>query len=90
MTIEKMPGKKEKRKALKNVLPGSVVRFPETPLEEVFTKDAPAIYMVVDDKTNPPDRITLISLDGKGCLIKRDADREVIEHDATIQIGKAI
>lgn len=86
--IRKPSEKTEKIQHLKDVPPGSIIRLANVPFDEAMNSvDAPAFYIVVEEKpTKETDRVSLLPIDGRGGIIKRDADREVIAHEAELHI----
>ncbi len=85
--IRKPSGRTEKIQKLKDVPPGSVVRFANVPFDEAVNAEVSAFFIVVEEKpAKETDRVLLLPIDGKGGFIKRDGDREIIAHEVEIHI----
>ncbi len=87
MKVQKaLEGKAEKAVKLNSLQHGSVFRFPDVTFEEALAVEDASFYMVINKPTASPDRIAVISLDGK-TLLERDGDRQVFQHQATVSIS---
>lgn len=76
-----------KTSQLGKVAAGEIFRFPNVKFEEaIIGHDEATFYMVINKQPAHADRVSIMSIDGK-TVLERDADREVVVHQAELFIS---